>query len=75
MLVWFVFPMVSVVGLHSQLYDNGRQLYFILPPLFLGAGMTLDKLLARVRPLACRAAVAVISCIAGNSGRSGFAPV
>ena len=64
-LVWFILPLLMVVGLHSRLYDNGRQLYFILPPLFLGAGLALDRVLICLRPAALKPAVAVIIALPG----------
>ena len=73
-LVWFVFPMLIVVGLDSPLYDNGRQLYFILPPLFLGAGLTLDRVLARLQPLAFKVAMAVIISLPGMVAATGLHP-
>jgi hypothetical protein len=73
-LVWFVIPMLIVVGLDSTLYDNGRQLYFLLPPLFLGAGLTLDRVLARLQPLALKAAVTIIISLPGIVAAIGLHP-
>lgn len=41
---WFLLPVVGIILIHSILYDNGRQLYFMLPPLFFLAGVALDRL-------------------------------
>lgn len=41
---WFVFPASAVIAANSVLYDNARQLYFILPPLFFAAGFALDAI-------------------------------
>ena len=41
---WFLLPLTAIILLHSILYDNGRQLYFLLPPIFFLSGVTLDRL-------------------------------
>jgi hypothetical protein len=41
---WFLLPVIGIILIHSILYDNGRQLYFMLPPLFFLAGVALDRL-------------------------------
>jgi len=42
--VWFLAPVAAAVVVRPDLYDNFRQLHFILPPLFLLAGLVLDKM-------------------------------
>jgi hypothetical protein len=41
---WFLLPLTGIILLHSILYDNGRQLYFLLPPIFFLPGVVLDRL-------------------------------
>jgi len=41
---WFLFPAFMIVFSNSILYDNARQLYFLLPPIFFTAGFALDWL-------------------------------
>jgi hypothetical protein len=41
-LVWFVVPLLTFVILRPTLYDNFRQCFFIVPPIFLMAGMAFD---------------------------------
>lgn len=43
-LVWFVLPAVAIAWLRVHLYNNTRQVFFILPPLFLIAALGLDWL-------------------------------
>jgi hypothetical protein len=43
-LIWFVLPAAAVIFKQVSLYNNFRQVFFILPPLFLLAGMGLDFL-------------------------------
>lgn len=44
---WFLLPAVYIIYSGSTLYDNFRQLFFLLPPLFILAGLALDWLFAR----------------------------
>ncbi|HVN14658.1 MAG TPA: hypothetical protein VMT73_02870 [Anaerolineales bacterium] len=43
-LVWFLFPLAGFITLRSPLYDNFRQIFFILPPIFLMAGAAFEKI-------------------------------
>ncbi len=47
--IWFVLPVLGIIAIRMNLYNNFRQLFFILPPLFLIAGLGLDWLLALIR--------------------------
>jgi hypothetical protein len=42
--VWFVLPVVAIALMRVNLYNNFRQVFFLLPPLFLLAGLGLDWL-------------------------------
>jgi hypothetical protein len=65
---WMLLPAVLVVSTRARLYDNARQMYFILPPLFLAAGFTLDQILARLPRASVRAAVIVLAVLPGLLG-------
>ncbi|HET6822650.1 MAG TPA: hypothetical protein VFH34_08370, partial [Anaerolineales bacterium] len=41
-LVWFALPLATFVILRPTLYDNFRQTFFILPPIFFMAGLAFD---------------------------------
>ena len=41
--LWFVIPFIGFVILRSALYDNFRQIIFILPPIFWMAGVVFEK--------------------------------
>lgn len=41
-LLWFVLPLVTFVIVRPTLYDNFRQSFFIVPPIFFMAGMAFD---------------------------------
>jgi hypothetical protein len=43
-LVWFILPLLSFVVTRSPLYDNFRQVFFILPPVFIMAGVVFEKI-------------------------------
>lgn len=43
-LVWFILPLTGFVVTRSPLYDNFRQIFFILPPVFLMAGVVFEKI-------------------------------
>jgi hypothetical protein len=42
---WFIIPIGLLIIFRSSAYDNFRQFFFILPPIFILAGMALDKIL------------------------------
>jgi len=44
---WFFLPLVAMVVSHSSLYDNFRQLLFVLPPIFVIIGLALDLVFTR----------------------------
>jgi len=48
-LLWFGLPFIGALVSHPYLYDNFRQLFFILPPLFLLAGFGIDLILKYIR--------------------------
>ena len=43
-LVWFILPLVTFVILRPTLYDNFRQTFFIVPPIFFMAGLVFDQI-------------------------------
>lgn len=43
-LVWFALPLAAFVILRPTMYDNFRQAFFILPPVFLLAGMAFQEI-------------------------------
>jgi hypothetical protein len=42
--VWFVAPVAAAILLHSTVYNNFRQFLFVVPPLFVFAGLALQAL-------------------------------
>lgn len=45
---WFLLPASAVILLRNNLYDNARQLYFLIPPMFIAAGFALDWVFTRL---------------------------
>jgi hypothetical protein len=42
--VWFILPLLTFVILRPTLYDNIRQSFFIIPPIFFMAGLAFDQI-------------------------------
>jgi hypothetical protein len=42
--IWFILPLLGFILLRSPLYDNFRQVFFILPPVFWMAGVAFEKI-------------------------------
>jgi len=64
-LIWFVLPALGIIGLRLNLYNNFRQVFFILPPLFLIAGLGLDWLFSRIRLPVARYLVLLLILLPG----------
>jgi hypothetical protein len=43
-LLWFIVPLVAFIVFRVALYDNFRQIFFILPPVFLMAGVAFEAI-------------------------------
>ncbi len=41
---WFILPLVTFISLRPTLYDNFRQTFFIVPPIFFMAGLAFDQI-------------------------------
>jgi len=62
---WFLAPALAVILIGSTIYDNARQLYFLLTPLFIFAGIGLDALLSRITPPLWKAALIAVLILPG----------
>jgi len=47
--VWLVIPLVLIIATRRPLYDNFRQILFLVPPIFLLGGIALERLFQLVR--------------------------
>ena len=41
---WLLLPLIGIILIHSIIYNNGRQLYFLVPPIFFLPGVALDRI-------------------------------
>jgi hypothetical protein len=64
-LVWCLLPLLGFVLTRSPLYDNFRQVLFILPPLFMLAGLAFEAIRRRGLRLAVIALAVLPGIIAG----------
>ena len=44
MLIWFVLPLFTFIVLRPTMYDNFRQSFFILPPIFFMTGLAFERI-------------------------------
>jgi hypothetical protein len=64
-LAWFLAPALLIIASGAPLYDNARQLYFLLPPLFIVAGTAFDRLFVLLTHPASKAAVVLVATLPG----------
>lgn len=64
-LLWFILPLLGFILARAKLYDNFRQIFFILPPVFLLAGLGMEVLLARLTKPALRLSLAGLLILPG----------
>jgi hypothetical protein len=62
---WFLLPTLVIILTGSPLYDNARQLFFLLPPLFILAGLAIDKIFNFLTHPLGRAALLLIAALPG----------
>jgi len=63
-LLWFVIPLLAFIFMRIALYDNFRQILFILPPIFLMAGVAFEA----IKNVKWQAALIVVSLLPGMIG-------
>lgn len=64
-LLWFVLPLIGLIVTRAPLYDNTRQIFFILPPVFLVAGLGVDSLFKHVSRPMVKAGIAALLLLPG----------
>lgn len=47
-LFWFILPVMVILATQSSLYDNFRQMFFLLPAIFIMIAVALDALFSRI---------------------------
>lgn len=68
LLFWFALPIALHILLKSNAYDNFRQFLFILPPLFIFAGIGWELLLSKINNQALKLGTSVLLIIPGILG-------
>ncbi|MFN8432374.1 MAG: hypothetical protein U0V18_00025 [Anaerolineales bacterium] len=63
-LLWFVIPLLAFIFMRVALYDNFRQILFILPPIFLMTGVAFEA----IKNVKWQAALIVVSLLPGMIG-------
>lgn len=63
-LLWFVIPLLAFIFMRVALYDNFRQILFILPPIFFMAGVAFEA----IKNVKWQAALIVVSLLPGMIG-------
>lgn len=63
-LLWFVIPLLAFIFMRVALYDNFRQILFILPPIFLMAGVAFEA----IKNVKWQVALIVLSLLPGMIG-------
>lgn len=74
-LAWFFLPVGAQIVLSANAYDNFRQFLFILPPLFILAGIGFETLLLKLNNHALRFAICTFCLLPGIAGIAALHPV
>lgn len=74
-ILWLILPVGLQITLKSNMYDNFRQFLFALPPIFVLAGLGLEKILAYIRSATFKIGLAVISLVPGLIGIVSLHPI
>ncbi len=64
-LAWFILPVLGIVAARFAMYDNFRQVMFILPPVFIVAGFAIDQIRHPQLQVALIALVVLPGLVAG----------
>jgi hypothetical protein len=65
-ILWFFIPILGFIIFRPSLYDNFRQIFFIMPPIFLMAGVALSKIKQPVWQVALVVLVLLPGIVAGT---------
>jgi len=62
---WFFGPFLAALVLRPTMYDNFRHFLFLVPPLFIFAGIGLDWIMGRIRPAPLNALLLIVLLLPG----------
>jgi hypothetical protein len=63
--LWFVLPLLALTFTRAPLYDNTRQIFFILPPVFFVAGLGVESVFGWVTQPKVKAGIALLLILPG----------
>jgi len=66
--LWFVVPFLAILLLKPSIYDNFRHFLFIIPPLFLFAGLGIKFIRSKVKSKTLVGAIALVILLPGITG-------
>jgi len=72
--LWFVLPLLVLIFTHAPLYDNTRQIFFILPPVFFVAGLGVESILGWLNQPKVKAGLVVLFILPGIVAGVGLHP-
>jgi len=67
-LVWFFIPVSLLILTRRPIYDNFRQILFLVPPIFLICGIAVEAIFRIARKWSMRIAFMILLCIPGIYG-------
>jgi len=65
LVIWFIAPLTGIILTRPTMYDNFRQLFFIMPPVFVFCALALDELFKRWTNPKIRAALLLLAVLPG----------
>ena len=63
--LWFILPLFALIFTRAPLYDNTRQIFFILPPVFFVAGLGVESVLGWLNQSKVKAGIALLLILPG----------
>ena len=73
-LTWFLLPVGLFILLRSSAYDNFRQFFFVIPPLFILSGIALEWIIERIKSNMWRSALLLLIAAPGILGIATWHP-
>ncbi len=63
--LWFILPLFALIFTRAPLYDNTRQIFFILPPVFFVAGLGVESVLGWLNQPKVKVGIALLLILPG----------
>jgi hypothetical protein len=63
--LWFILPLFALMFTRAPLYDNTRQIFFILPPVFFVAGLGVESVLGWLNQPKVKVGIALLLILPG----------